>query len=824
MTLHAEASLEAEVPALTGTARPRPSSPSEFSSTTGEKLRPSPSATTASSADVKEKTAAIPAVVVEEDEDALDPALYDEAGRERVLSTAADFSRALVSTADDPTLPIHTFRMWFTGVGLAVFGAVLGMLFQFRPQVITVSALFLQLLAYMLGKMFEAIIPGPGSRLHNGGRFWMWLNPGPFNIKEHVAAQILANTAATAAQACFVFASDDLFYNITVNSGNAIFTLLASQLVGYGFAGMFRAFLVYPTIMLYPQNLIYVNLFDVLHRSSGKMLQGKRLRFFWLVTGMVFVYEWFPEYIAPLLGSFNIVCLCARHSDWVSYIFGGAEANEGLGLMGFGLDWANITSAPFYLPLATQISNYVGWALNYIILPAVFARNVWHSQNFPFISQNLFFENGTVYDQTLILNPDLSLNRTAYELVGQPWQSGSTVIYNLGVNLSIGATFVHIGLWHGKEIWGAFRDYFSGEPVDDEHYKRMSVYKEVPLWWYAAITLAAFWVRTTRLCLHGRSSRCRLCSLPWWALIVALLFAMMILPFYGAMYAIAAFTPYMTNLFQMLGSALVPGSSQANMYFELYSSQALNQASTMLSDLKLGQYTKLPPRTTFSVQVAGTVVGALLNCVFTSWLSRSRSLMLNDEGTRVWSGQQVQTYNANAVLWGALGKEIYGPGGPYFIVPLGIVIGLGLPVIPWLLWKWYRWSWLPMVNTAVLAYYIGDLAGGTNGYVDMWMTIGLTSHFYIRRYHAAWFRKYNYLFGAAVDGGAQIFVFIFSFALGGAGGVTVPFPTWALNPTGNAVRCSHSISPALAEVGFIGLLQGYSAGRLSCAADSLISL
>ncbi|KAF9816001.1 hypothetical protein IEO21_04251 [Rhodonia placenta] len=340
--------------------------------------------------------------------------------------------------------------MWFTGLGLAVFGAVLGMLFQFRPQVILVSALFLQLLAYMLGRLFEVIIPGPGSRLHTGNWFWNFMNPGPFNLKEHVAAQIMANTAATAAQACFVFASDDLFYGITVNPGNAIFTLLASQLIGYGFAGLFRAFLVYPTVMLYPQNLIYVNLFDVLHRSKGEMLQGKRLRFFWLVTLAIFVYEWFPEYIAPLLGSFNIVCLCARNSDWVSYIFGGAEANEGMGLLGFGVDWANITSAPFYTPLSTQISNYVGWAVNYFLLPAIFATNVWHSQNFPFISQNLY--DGSIYNQSLILNPDQSLNKTAYEIYGQPWQSGSTVIYNLGINMSIGACIVHIALWYGQDV------------------------------------------------------------------------------------------------------------------------------------------------------------------------------------------------------------------------------------------------------------------------------------------------------------------------------------------------------------------------------------
>lgn len=54
-------------------------------------------------------------------------------------------------------------------------------------------------------------------------------------------------------------------------------------------------------------------------------------------------------------------------------------------------------------------------------------------------------------------------------------------------------------------------------------------------------------------------------SLPWWALIVALIVAILILPFYGAMYAISAVQLVITNLFQILGAALVPGSSQANM-------------------------------------------------------------------------------------------------------------------------------------------------------------------------------------------------------------------------------------------------------------------
>ena len=41
---------------------------------------------------------------------------------------------------------------------------------------------------------------------------------------------------------------------------------------------------------------------------------------------------------------------------------------------------------------------------------ACYAANVWHAQNFPFLSQLLFYENGTVYDQLRILNDDYTLN------------------------------------------------------------------------------------------------------------------------------------------------------------------------------------------------------------------------------------------------------------------------------------------------------------------------------------------------------------------------------------------------------------------------------
>lgn len=58
----------------------------------------------------------------------------------------------------------------------------------------------------------------------------------------------------------------------------------------------------------------------------------------------------------------------------------------------------------------------------------------------------------------------------------------------------------------------------------------------------------------------------------------------------------------------MLGSVMIPGSPQANMYFTLYGSNTMSQALGLVQDLKMGQYTKLPPRATFAVQSLGSIV------------------------------------------------------------------------------------------------------------------------------------------------------------------------------------------------------------------------
>jgi hypothetical protein len=69
--------------------------------------------------------------------------------------------------------------------------------------------------------------------------------------------------------------------------------------------------------------------------------------------------------------------------------------------------------------------------------------------------------------------------------------------------------------------------------------------------------------------------------------------------------------------------------------------------------------------------------------VMISITGAQRDILLNPTGTNIWSGQAVQSLNSNAITW-SLAKELYGPSGPYFIIPMGIFIGFTITFLHWL--------------------------------------------------------------------------------------------------------------------------------------------
>lgn len=104
-----------------------------------------------------------------------------------------------VPITDDPSLPVWTFRMWFLGIVSCAVLAFLNQFFSYRTEPLTVSSLTVQIVAMPLGRLMAATLPT--RKFLKGTRLEFSLNPGPFNMKEHVLITIFANAGANGAYA-----------------------------------------------------------------------------------------------------------------------------------------------------------------------------------------------------------------------------------------------------------------------------------------------------------------------------------------------------------------------------------------------------------------------------------------------------------------------------------------------------------------------------------------------------------------------------------------------------------------------------------------------
>lgn len=198
-----------------------------------------------------------------------------------------------------------------------------------------------------------------------------------------------------------------------------------------------------------------------------------------------------------------------------------------------------------------------------------------------------------------------------------------------------------------------------------------------PAWWYHATLVLAIVIGL--ICCYQQKT-----GLPWWAFLIAVGLAWFLTLIYACLFGISGFyyAPY--TAVQMIGAYLVPGKPVANMMFTLYGSNSLRQALLMLQDLKLSQYAKLPPRATFTAQIIGSCVGCIMNWVMmNSIVKNQRPVLLSVEGTSLWSGQNIQSYNSQAIAWGGAGKVMFGRDGTYWQVPMALFYGIFVPIRKW---------------------------------------------------------------------------------------------------------------------------------------------
>ncbi|CZR57811.1 related to peptide transporter [Phialocephala subalpina] len=719
-----------------------------------------------------------------------------------IIITGADAALHLLPLRDDHD-PALTFRSLFLATILAGFQAVMFQIYQFKPTLVTIQGTFIVLIAYFLGKGWAAFLPrgdkfearwraqGGQGNLPTYIKVIKFFNPRPWSLKEHAICSITATSASNAAPSSTVFAAQDLFYNLPLSATTVVLSTISIGLFGYGLAGIMRPIAVWHVDAVYWSTLPTVKTLQGLHWQDLK--NSKPLRYFWYAFGSMFAYEFFPAYIFPWLNSVSIPCLASMKAtgntgNVLTNLFGGSINNEGIGLFNLSFDWQYITSFQTSLPLKLQANAAAGYFICYIAMLGIYYSNAWGSKSLPFMSTRLLSSDGSKYPIAKVFVGG-KLDKTALATYGIPSLSGTFAYSMFMANAAIGALVTHCVIFWGGDIGRAFKNAKKGIYGDRHHAYMAANYKETPWLWYIAVLVFSFVLGLIVVIKEN-------ITLPVWAYIVSLLLGIFIAPFSTILYSRFGNGIATNNLSKMLAGLMLPERPVGNMYFAAWSHNVIANAVNLSNDLKMGEYLKIPPRVMFLTQVYGTILGGFINyAVMISIVTGNRELLVDSNGDSSWSGATIQSYNTNATSW-ALAKYLYKTGARYQVVPYGLLFGFGVVAIHRIVVIWVpkvRGFRLDEINFPQFIQYAGYIPYNASQTCVIFSQIiaGFFVQFYLRNYRPRLFKDYSYLVTGAWDGASLTVLFILSFAVFGAGGPSVPFPSW----WGNNVNGNYDFCP-----------------------------
>ncbi|KAK7317104.1 hypothetical protein RJT34_01060 [Clitoria ternatea] len=671
-----------------------------------------------------------------------------------------------VPKTDDPTLPIVTFRMWVLGIVSCVFLSFVNQFFWYRTQPLFVTSISAQIAVVPVAHFMARMLP---TRVFfKDTCFEFSLNRGPFNIKEHVLITIFANSGAGTVSATHILSAVRLIYKRKLNFLPSLLLMLSSQVMGFGWAGLFRKFLVEPGEMWWPSNLVQVSLFSALHEKDKRPKGGTtRTQFFILalITGLA--YHVIPGYLFSMLTSVSWICWLAPKNILVQQLGSGLK---GLGIAAFGFDWSTISSylgSPLASPWFATANIAVGFFLiMYVMIPVVYWLNVYDAKNFPIFSSRLFMGNGSQHDISAIVDPHFRLDRKAYSNNG-PLHLSTFFAMSYGLGFAaFSAAIVHVLLFHGREIWVRSKRTFGDSEKIDIHTRLMRRYRSVPLWWFHIILVVNLALSIFTFEYYNESLQ-----LPWWGVLLACAISMFFTLPIGIIAATTNQPPGLSIITEYIIGYLYPERPVANMCFKVYGYISIAQALTFLQDFKLGHYMKIPPRTMFMAQVVGTIISVVIYTITAWWLMGTIPDLcditkLPPESP--WTCPMDNVFYDASVIWGLLGpRRIFGDLGKYANVNLFFLGGAIAPFLVWVAHKSFPGQkWIPLIHMPILLGATSMMPPATAINFTSWIIVGFLSGYIAYRYKQEWWKRYNYVLSGGLDAGTAFMTILLFLTLG----------------------------------------------------------
>ncbi|CAF1446552.1 unnamed protein product [Didymodactylos carnosus] len=529
-----------------------------------------------------------------------------------------------------------------------------------------------------------------------------------------------------------------------------------------------RRYLVWPAGMIFPNILLKCATFRMLHEKKNdddlRLSTWKmgRFRFFLIASIVQFVYYWIPGYFMPILTSFSVICFMNQNN----IVFGQLTGFYGLGIGALQLDWQSVTAflqSPILYPWWALFNILIGFiGIYWIIIPILYYTNT-NAKNLPMFSSNSYARNGSRYNYSLITNDNRHLNQRAYELYGDPVL---TPIFSVTFCIQfalITAIIVHTILYHGKFILKQF-NMSADEATNDVHGALMAkVGKEVPEYWYTLLFLSLF------VCA---AIVCELATLmPWYYLFLIISIDFILLLPSGIVKAITNQDIELDLLMSLLGGLVLKGNAVANMTFRTYGYTIQRRSLTFIACLKLGHYTKIPPRAMFTMLVVSTLIGSTLSYVAAYLIIKHLKDLCRSND---WLCPEVRVFKEISYYVGTVGTANFLHAHLYTLY--FFLIGALCPIPAWLLHKRFPTvGWLRYVHFPVMLASLSQIPPIQTATYPTWLFIGFIFNYVIRKRASDWWIKYAYIFSAAMSAGV------------GAGLICIAFlPVFPVHWWGNA--------------------------------------
>ncbi|BAT85289.1 hypothetical protein LR48_Vigan03g218100 [Vigna angularis] len=678
--------------------------------------------------------------------------------------------RLTVPITDDPTQPALTFRTWILGLASCVLLAFVNQFFCYRTNPLQISSVSAQIATLPLGKLMAATLPTKPIRVP----FTKWsfsMNPGPFTLKEHVLITIFATSGSNGVDAISIITIVKAFYHRSIHPVAAYLLVMSTQMLGYGWAGIFRRFLVDSPFMWWPENLVQVSLFKAFHEKE-KRPKGKytRMQFFFLVFVASFAYYTLPGYLFQAISTISVVCLIWNDSITAQQIGSGMN---GIGIGSFGLDWNNVAAflgSPLAVPGFAIVNMLIGFMLDmYVLVPLAYWSNLYDAKKFPLISSHTFDSTGATYNVTRVLNPrTFDIDLDSYNNYSKIYLS-ITFAFEYGLSFAtLTATISHVVLFHGEIILQTWRKTTRApkEQLGDVHTRIMKRnYEQVPEWWFATILILMVVVALVACESFGKQLQ-----LPWWGILLSLTIALVFTLPIGVIVATTNIKTGLNVISELIIGFIYPGKPLANVVFKIYGHDSMVQAVSFLSDFKLGHYMKIPPKSMFIVQLVGTVVASTVYFATSWWLLTSIENICDEallpKGSP-WTcpGDDV-FYNAS-IIWGVVGPQrMFAKDGVYPGMNWFFLIGLLAPIPVWLLSrKFPNHKWIELINFPIIAAGASNIPPARSVNYITWGIVGIFFNFYVYRKFKAWWVRHTYILSAALDAGVAFMSVILYFTL-----------------------------------------------------------